>query len=346
VKSFSSLSLTDDSKLKGVKEEISKKLTLCQGLVARSFNRPHATLVSMNINGSTAGKQSSAGNPARRRIIGESFLAACQADIVLFQDSNWKPDKVIVHFNAIFTSRRYAAIGERCAFVVFDQCKYKQVAVPTAGLFSAKNLKQKIAAQHFDLRDPRYALRSRGTPAQLVLSAINYTLERLTMVLLQEITTDRRIIVCSYHGPYRCTELHTIACASWAYALVIDWARQCNCQFIIGGDFNADVEDLAPVLPTHNHDPRRPNLYDWILPSSPTVLLGQVNYCAIFPLPLANPIVDGEFTLLPPVVAADDSEIEVFYPWEEERWVLLDLILGREHQTIEWLMEVFHGEYI
>lgn len=300
-------------------------------------------VVSMNINGSNSGT----GDSDRRKVIGEAFLASCQADVILIQESPWTSKNIAKHFG----DERGFEMDAHQMKKVYD-C-YECTNLKDASILVDRNTFnvewQLTRASDFSSFVPsRNSGISFGSLPHLVsanyvtiTANIYFLLERATFLRLRDIETGRVLVVCSYHGPYKVDDATSSACADWIFQLTAWFAQGEN--YVVGGDFNIDIEQklpTLPVLPTHHHHPSRPNHYDWIVPSHCTLFNGPVVFVNLFPLPPCN-ISDG-ICELPPFDVLDDEGniIDHFDPWAEKRWMMLQHILKRNRQPAAFLNEV------
>lgn len=319
-------------KIEDMKQQAHQHLSFEEALSQKSFTGATRKIVSFNINGSSA-----KGNVQRRKIVGEAFLAACKADIILLQDSPWSESKIMNHFNEDEAVRHYEVVGSKCAAIAFDTKTFQQHdhANRTTDYETFKPPEEYEDIEFYEIGHSVAAKDNR------VLANIFYLLDRTTIMVLREIGTDTLIVVASYHGPWSSVS-ETLAqqIRLWLESLVAWYGSTFKCEYILGGDFNIDISHCASVIPTHNHDPRRANNLDWIVVSSVGILLGEVNYSSLFPLPPHNGAIGADCCLLEPVQFPNfNSEIDTFWPWDENRWNLLAQILSREKKSVLWINE-------
>lgn len=227
---------------------------------ALKFNTHDASMklrvVSFNINGKSP--------VAGRKIVGDAFLSCCRADVVLLQDSTWIPSKVMGHFGQTDEEQhytRYTVAGEsKEASVAFDQDKFELA---------------------YHLKEPHYYASLRSQHAEMGQLIMKVTrsdafyrdladmLSRICIVALRCKKNFRKMFIAtSYHGMYKnANETYKRTAIKWVFAM----SGLFNLPFIVGGDFNYDLNNIPAymglLMPTHIHDPRRPNWFDWIVPS-------------------------------------------------------------------------------
>ena len=331
---FSALSLddVDDEKIiEDMKQQTHQRVSLGELLPQKSFTEKTRKVISFNING-----KSIVGNARRRKIIGEAFLAACQADIILLQDSSWKQSKILDHFNENHNVRQYLPVGTRCAAIAYDEKSFKMHAHADRG-FDYTAFAPPAAYANMCFHNSGH---NTAANKNAVLANIYYLLERATIIVLEEVDSENSIIVvASYHGPWKgVSATEAVGICKWLVSLIGWYASIYKCEYLLGGDFNIDITDCVDVMPTHNHDPRRTNHLDWIVPSCFGILHGGVNYSSLFPLPPHNSAVGADCCLLEP---NDNHSLDddIYWPWDEDRWLLLAQIIKREKTTVLWIAE-------
>jgi hypothetical protein len=330
------------------------------------------------------GDTSAAGLSDCRKILSRAVMAAIAPDICLFQESAWVVDKIMKNnIQHVISGRTWIGHGTMEACILWDVNMFAKVAdyttnsfLPTAPAyipipFCVRNagLQYGVNLSKYGNISSRVQARNRiPTNGSLeeteALFAVFAVLERLAIVELADRQTGKSCIFASFHGHYiGKSPVEKNAFCEGALALVNEIAKRRNLAAICGGDFNHNLNELRNtentfLIPTHVHSPRRTNLSDWIVITSPGILTDFVRAADVFPLPVrarywviayrqAKIVGSDEETAVRiavqassavPIAAVTD-DYELFDLWADDRWKALAHVMNETDNHANILYE-------